>query len=120
MSRRERIRQKILARVEKADSGCWVWTGPTSGKPKPGDRKARGHSYPRMSLDGGTIAVHIAMFVLENGPIPPRKQVDHICRNRCCVNPGHLRLATHRQNQKAKKEAPTLKHVVKCHAQEDA
>jgi hypothetical protein len=25
--------------------------------------------------------------------------IDHICHNRACVNPQHLRLTTHKQNQ---------------------
>lgn len=58
-----------------------------------------------MNLDGATVAVHIAMFVCENGPIPPRKQVDHKCRNRLCVRPTHLEMVTHKQNQRRRAEA---------------
>lgn len=54
MGRRDRIREKILSRVEIADAPegmaadlgpCQLWTGPTSGD-------GRGGDYPRMSLDG--------------------------------------------------------------------
>jgi hypothetical protein len=51
-----------------------------------------------MSLDGHTVAVHRAMFVLFNGPVSGRKQIDHVCRNRLCVNPDHLEMVTHREN----------------------
>lgn len=104
-ARRERIRQKILARVEvDPETGCWIWTGPTSGS------TGRGKGYPRMSLDGATVAVHIAMWIVEHGPIPPRKQIDHVCRRRLCVNPGrdHTELTTHRQNQKRRDAARRL------------
>lgn len=93
MSRRDKIIAKVLARTVETADGCWIWTGPTSGA------KGRGRGYPRMNLDGATVAVHIVMFVCENGPIPPRKQIDHKCRNRLCVRPAHLEMVTHKQNQ---------------------
>jgi hypothetical protein len=102
-SRRERIREKVAARVEivegPLDTPCHLWTGPTSGS------KGRGAGYPRMCLDGGTMAVHIVMYVLEHGPIPPRKQIDHRCRNRLCVNTVHLEMVTHKENQRRRDEA---------------
>jgi hypothetical protein len=93
MSRRERIREKVLARVLIDEmTGCWVWQGPDSGT-------GRGGGYPRMSLDGGTVAVHKVMWIIENGPVPPRKQLDHECVQRMCVNPIHIQLVTHKRNQ---------------------
>lgn len=98
MSRRDRIREKIAARTVEGpgllDTPCHVWTGPTSGE------TGRGSGYPRMSLDGGTVAVHIAAWVNENGLVPPRKQIDHKCRNRLCVREDHLEMVTHKENQK--------------------
>ena len=32
------------------------------------------------------------------GPIPDGMEIDHVCRNRACCNPKHLRLATRKQN----------------------
>jgi hypothetical protein len=32
------------------------------------------------------------------GPIPRPLQIDHICNVKCCVNPDHLRMVTHRFN----------------------
>lgn len=96
--RPDRILDKVLSRVLIKDMGyengpCWLWQGPTSGT-------GRGGGYPRMSLDGGTVAVHIVMYILQEGPIPPRKQIDHKCRNRLCVNPSHLEMVTHLVNQR--------------------
>ena len=53
-----------------------------------------------MHLDGQTVAVHIVMWVNENGYIPRKKQLDHKCLNRRCVNEEHLQLVTHKRNQK--------------------
>nr|WP_316227708.1 HNH endonuclease signature motif containing protein [Bradyrhizobium sp. SZCCHNR3015] len=102
--RRDRIRDKVMSRVEVVqgtvlDTPCHIWTGPTSGS------NGREKDYPRMCLDGGTMAVHIVMYVLEHGPIPPRKQLDHRCRTRRCVNPDHLEMVTHKQNQRRRDEA---------------
>lgn len=93
--RRDRIREKILSRCVR-DGDCLLWTGPDSGK-------GRGGGYPRMNLEGGTIAVHIAFWVVEHGPIPPKKQLDHTCRKRRCI--WHLELVTHKRNQKRRADA---------------
>lgn len=58
-----------------------------------------------MSLDGATVAVHKTLWVVENGPIPPGKQLDHLCRNRLCVSPNHLEMVTHKENQKRRDNA---------------
>lgn len=104
-SRRARIREKIAANVILRPcpvpgliGDCHEWQGGTSGI-------GRGGNYARMSLDGGTVAVHIAAWVNENGLIPPRKQLDHLCRVRRCVNPAHLELVTPKQNAKRRSAA---------------
>lgn len=102
--RRAAIARKVMSRVEIVppppcglDTPCWLWTGPDSGA-------GRGGGYPRMSLDGATVAVHIVMWVIENGPVPPRKQIDHRCATRRCVNPDHLQMVTHLRNQRLRDE----------------
>jgi len=110
MKRRDQIAHKILQRSHLEDRGyrdpetgekslCRIWDGPTSGS----EDKTRGHGYGRMNLDGATVAVHIAAWVNENGLIPPRKQLDHLCHQRDCCEERHLKLRTHKQNQKNKK-----------------
>lgn len=100
INRRDEIRDKVMARVLiNSETSCWTWTGPTSGD------KGRGKDYPRMSLSGQTVAVHIVMFTNEHGYVPGRKQVDHTCRNRRCVNPAHLELVTHKENQRRRDRA---------------
>ncbi|QRY70339.1 HNH endonuclease [Ensifer sp. PDNC004] len=102
MSRREQIREKIMERVVVDPvTDCWIWQGPTSGK------SGRGKDYPRMSLSGQTVAVHLVMWTNEHGYIPGKKQIDHKCRNRLCVNPDpkHTEMVTHKQNQKRRDQA---------------
>ena len=96
-TRRDRIRAKLMSRTDIVDTGyetpCHLWTGPTSGDGKGGD-------YGRMSLDGATVATHIAAWTNEHGLIPPRKQLDHLCGQRRCWREDHLELVTHRKNQR--------------------
>ncbi|MDE3797633.1 HNH endonuclease [Sinorhizobium meliloti] len=101
-SRRDRIRAKIMSRVRiDPVTGCWEWTGPDSGK------AGRGKGYPRMSLDGQTVAVHIAMWTNEHGYIPGKKELDHACRNRLCVRPemDHVEMVTRKENAKRREQA---------------
>lgn len=93
--RREKIIQKILSRCVWIGD-CLVWQGPTSGR-------GRGGGYPRMSLDGQTVAVHRVVYTHFSGYIPGKKQIDHKCKNRLCCNPKHLELVTHLQNQRRKR-----------------
>ncbi len=99
--RRLIIIDKVLERVfVDPVTGCWIWQGPTSGD-------GRGGGYPRMHLDGQTVAVHRFMFVCVHGFVPGKKQIDHTCRNRMCVNPypEHTEMVTHKQNQKRRDKA---------------
>jgi hypothetical protein len=38
------------------------------------------------------------MYEIEVRPIPDSLELDHLCRNRLCVKPGHLEPVTHREN----------------------
>lgn len=99
VTRREAILAKVMKNVKiDEDTGCWVWQGGTSGN-------GRGGGYPRMSLDGQTVAVHRVMYTNVHGYVPSKKQIDHKCRNRCCVNPDHLEMVTHRENQRRRDNA---------------
>ncbi|MDI7860949.1 HNH endonuclease [Rhizobiaceae bacterium n13] len=107
-SRREKIRRKVMDRISiDEQTGCWIWTGPTSGE------SGRGAGYPRMSLDGQTVAVHLVMFTNEHGFIPGKKQIDHVCRNRLCVrpHPEHLEMVTPKRNAMRREQA---RAEIKC------
>lgn len=97
--RRDRILRKIMRRIRvDRQTGCWLWTGPTSGE-------GRGGGYARMCLDGQTVAVHRVVYTHYYGYVPGKKQIDHTCRNRRCCNPEHLKMVTHKENQRRRDEA---------------
>jgi len=45
----------------------------------------------------GTIA-HKFAYQAIIGPIPPGRELDHLCDNKLCVNPSHLEPVTHQEN----------------------
>lgn len=116
-TRRKHIIGRIFERVVPDDScmlrgvPCLLWQGPTSGKPKEGDRNSRGHSYPRMSLNGATVAVHLVVFTHFGGYIPYNRTVDHLCKNRLCVQPLHLALVSHKENCRRRDGKEPRKHT---------
>lgn len=72
-------------RVDKSGD-CWLWTG------------ALDQGYGAVQWRGRVLRTHRVAYEIEHGRIPAGMMVDHICRNRTCVNPQHLRLATAKQN----------------------
>jgi uncharacterized protein YktB (UPF0637 family) len=49
------------------------------------------------------------------GPIPPTLTIDHLCRNRICVNPDHMEPVTHRENTlRGTNIAATLAKLTHC------
>lgn len=102
--------------INGVPSPCHIWTGSHSGD-------GRGGGYPRMSLDGQTVAVHIVAFTNKNGFVPGKKQIDHMCNNRLCVNEDHLQMVTHKKNQKLRiqrsRKATNVVPVEQCELRSD-
>lgn len=80
--------QRFYARCEvDPASGCHNWTGSLNSK-----------GYGRLMVDNVRRAAHRVAFQLAGGTIPDGLQIDHLCRNRRCVNPAHLEPVTNREN----------------------
>ena len=69
---------RLFARCRKDANGCWIWLGHLT------------QGYGRMYLNGRQIGAHKAAYEMFIGPVADGLQLDHLCRNRACVNPEHL------------------------------
>ena len=80
------IETRFWDKVEKIPDGCWEWTA----------NKTNG--YGRFRVDAKLVYAHRFAFETLVGPIPAGLDLDHICHNRACVKPNHLRPCTNREN----------------------
>lgn len=84
-----RVRNEIRFRVEHRghDTACWIWTGIVSHR-----------GYGRTYRDGVKRQAHCAVYEEMVGPIPAGHVLDHLCRERRCVNPEHVEPVTVAEN----------------------
>lgn len=54
--------------------------------------------YGRVRFNGRDCYAHRVAWEKVHGPIPPGMQIDHLCRNRACVNVEHLEMVINRVN----------------------
>lgn len=78
---------------KRGPSECWNWTGHVSSK-----------GYARIRVRSGLVGPKLFMrahrfaYELLVGAIPDGLTLDHLCRNRRCVNPAHLEAVPDRIN----------------------
>jgi len=80
------LADRFWPKVRKT-SGCWEWT---ACRTKSG--------YGIIGAGGRHAYAHRVAYELCVGPIPEGLTLDHLCRNRGCVNPAHLEPVTMREN----------------------
>lgn len=78
--------ERFIPKVQKTDN-CWLWIGAQDG-----------HGYGVFRYNGTSHKAYRVSYELFNGPIPEKLQLDHLCRNRICVNPDHLEIVTQKEN----------------------
>lgn len=82
--------ERFWPKVRKTAT-CWVWTANTT------------QGYGRfMSWRAGrwqNTYAHIWAWEDANGPVPEDMEIDHLCSNKRCVRPSHLKLATPSENK---------------------
>ncbi len=82
-------KSRFLAKVRVNDNGCWEWTA-----------NVNPNGYGMFWWNGRKDYAHQFAYETYVGPTKQGFDIDHKCRNRKCVNPKHLELVTHSENQR--------------------
>ena len=88
--------ERLMANCHETDSGCWEWTA-----------SCNSHGYGQIMIAKTSMGAHRASYTVAKGPIPEGMQIDHLCRNRKCINPEHLEAVTQQENMRRASEAQT-------------
>ena len=80
------ILERFWSKVEKTD-GCWIWRGTKDWK-----------GYGDFMIRKKHHRAHKLAYELLVGSVPENRVLDHLCRNRGCVNPAHLEPVTNTEN----------------------
>lgn len=68
---------------------CWIWTASKDSS-----------GYGKIMFNKKIVSAHRMAYNLFFGEIPNKLEIDHLCRNRPCVNPNHMEVVTHKENCK--------------------
>lgn len=82
---KEKDINRFWGKVDKTNS-CWMWMGTIHST-----------GYGHFKLDKKNLKAHRISYLLTYGDFPVLP-LDHLCRNRACVNPIHLEPVSHRVN----------------------
>lgn len=101
------MRDRLLSKVAvNPVTNCWEWTGYkiNSGYGRLWDPKTK-----KKQL------AHRMAYESMIGPIPDGLQLDHLCRNRACINPAHLEPVTKWENTRRSPVHWAAKNAKKTH-----
>lgn len=89
----KRNQTKVLQQMRKdEETGCWNWTGQISNS---------GYGRIMLKTEQGniTFSAHRASFALFKAPLNKDTVLMHICKNRLCINPEHMKIMNEDDNQ---------------------
>lgn len=85
----DRFMALVRKRPGPMPDDCWIWIGDTT---------PNGYGAHRIRPGEPRRAAHRISYEQHVGPIPGNRQLDHLCRDRSCVNPTHLEPVTAAEN----------------------
>lgn len=83
---REEWEGRFWDKVEKTET-CWLWTSTVNSK-----------GYAHFKLQNRQKTAHRLAYLLTGASLSEELHLDHLCRNRRCVNPAHMEPVSHREN----------------------
>jgi len=91
------IKERIAKRV-RSINGCWELDG-----------YVHKNGYTQMNYMGKRYMAHRLSYTIFVGEIPEGLVIDHLCRNRACINPAHLEPVTTLENLLRQPNSNTFK-----------
>jgi hypothetical protein len=80
--------ERFLAFVEKtSEDSCWYRL-----------TRGRENGYTTITFNHRRVSAHRFSYAAFRGNVGGNKEIDHLCRDRACVNPNHLELVTRKEN----------------------
>lgn len=97
----EKSKKRFFSKIEINKSGCWSWRSCLNGS-----------GYGAFTSEIGSLAHRFSYFI-HNGSLINGMVIDHICENKSCVNPKHLKQITRSENFKKTKYFKNKLHTHK-------
>lgn len=96
--------ERFWSKIVRQPTGCWEWTA------------ARSRGYGTFAVTKKKlVGAHRYSYELLVEPITLGMTIDHLCRNKVCVNPSHLEVVTSRENTRRAPNSITTIHANQTH-----
>lgn len=82
------VYRRIISKISiRGKEECWLWQASLTS-----------NGYGKAWYKGHFTSAHRVVYTLLRGKVPVGLDVMHLCSNRSCCNPYHLKIGTHFEN----------------------